>query len=719
MVQDGMTRAFRSMATALNVTLSSFEALQHASSNAIDTSSIETARRELASAELEINSIEQSLRDSQNQQDRFNRSVHNGGSAMNNLVNKARSLAGAYLGIQAIGQGIEAVDTNASQQARLSLIVEEPSPDLSAQDAMNAKLQQTEALQQKIYEAAQRSRGAYNDMVDITAKLGLLAGDAFNNNDELVAFTELMQKSFKISGASTTEASNAMYQLTQAMASGRLQGDEYRSIIENAPMLANAIADYCGVSRGELKELSSDGAISADIIKAAVFNMADDVETKFAQMPMTFNDAWTQIKNTATMQAQGLMQNVNSALNSSGGQAIINGITGAIGGLIAVLGIVFGLVMDVSSFFSDNWSMIEPIVTGVAIAFGLYTAALVAHNGVLAVTNMLEAISNTRKAVSQAATMLQANATFTATAAQYGFNAALMACPITWIILAIIALIAIFYAAVAAVNHFAGTSISATGMICGAFSVAAAAIGNAIIGLINWVIGNGIMLYNLIASFANFFATVFNDPVAAIAQLFADLFDTICGIVQNAAGMIDALLGSNISGAVAGFRADVADFVNNKIGDRTVTVMDKLNAKDYQLDRFEYGDAYNAGYNFGQGVSEKVSGAFKFDTNQYKSMMPDYSSMGSQLDDLGEGVGDTAKNTGRTADKLEATEEDLKYLRDLAEQEVIDRTVFRDIKVELGGVTNNVNSNMDLDGIVDYIGTALEDAMLSSAEGAH
>ena len=714
-----MSRAFRSMTTALNMTLSSFEALQHASSNAIDTSSIETARRELASAELEINSIEQSLRDSQNQQDRFNRSVHNGGSAMDNLVNKARSLAGAYLGIQAIGQGIEATDTYANNTARLSLIVDEPSGDLSIQDSINAKLQTTKELQDQIYQSAMRSRGSYNDMQESVAKLGLLAGDAFNNNDEIVAFNELLQKSFKIGGTDANGASAAMLQLTQAMGAGRLQGDEFNSIMENAPMIANAIAQYLGVAKGELKEMASDGEITADIIKAAMFSASSEIEEQFSQMPMTFSDAWTQIKSTATYQAQELMQNVNSALNSSGGQAIINGITSAIGGLIFALGVVFGLVMDVSSFFSDNWLMLEPIVLGLATAFGLYAVALGIYNGVRAVSNALDAIAAVRAQVHAAALMMQSGATFAATAAQYGFNAALMACPITWIILAIIALIAIFYAAVAAVNHFAGTSISATGMICGAFSVAAAAIGNTIIGLINWVIGNGIMLYNLIASFANFFATVFNDPVAAIAQLFADLFDTICGIVQNAAGMIDALLGSNISGAVAGFRADVADFVDNKIGDRTVTVMDKLNAKDYQLDRFKYGDAYNAGYKFGQGIDKKVSGAFKFDTNQYKSMMPDYSSMGSQLGNIGEGVGNTADNTGRTADALETTEEDLKYLRDLAEQEVIDRTVFRDIKVELGGVTNNVNSNMDLDGIVDYIGTALEDAMLSSAEGAH
>lgn len=706
-----MSRAFRSMTTALNITLSSFEALQRASSNAIDTSSIETARRELASAELEINSIEQSLRDSQNQQDRFNRSVHNGGSAMGNLVNKARSLAGAYLGIQAIGQGIEAVDANTSQQARLSLIVEPVGLENGAteQDVLNAKMQQTVALQEEIYQAAQRSRGVYGGMVDITAKLGLLAGDAFNGNDELVAFTELMQKSFKISGASATEASNAMYQLTQAMASGRLQGDEYRSIIENAPMLADAIADYVGVSRGELKELSSDGAISADIIKAAVFNMADDVETKFAQMPMTFSDAWTMIKNTATMQAQGLMQNVNNALNSSGGQAIINGITAAIGGLIAVLGVVFGLVADVSSFFSDNWSMIAPIVTGVAIAFGLYNAVLLANNTYQAISNGLKAITAINSAAHGAAITAELAATAGMTQAQLAFNAALLACPITWIILAIIALIAIIYAVVAAINHFASTTYSATGFICGLFMTLYAFLFNRFI----------VPARNALAMFVNFFANVFNDPVAAVKVLFYDMCLTVIGYISNMASAIE-----NIINKIPGVTVDITSGLDNfkgKLESASAKVKSESEWKEVMAttDYMDYGSAYKAGYNFGQGVDKKVSSMFDFNSNDIKSSLPDYQSLQDSIGGIGEGVGSTADNTGRTADALATTEEDLKYLRDLAETEVIDRTVFRDIKVELGGVTNNVNSNMDLDGIVDYIGTALEDAMLSSAEGAH
>lgn len=217
--------------------------------------------------------------------------------------------AGAYSGKQLI----DASDTWTNNSARLGLITN--------------SLQEQNVLQQKLYQSAKDTRGVYNDMVDVTAKLGLLAGDSFGSNAELVKFTELMQKSFKLSGASTTERQSAMYQLTQAMASGKLQGDEFRSIMENAPMLANSIAEYTGVSKGELKELSSDGAITADIIKNALFMAADDIESKFSTMPLTFGEAWNNIASDATMAFAPVYEQMNNALNGSIGQGVLDSLS--------------------------------------------------------------------------------------------------------------------------------------------------------------------------------------------------------------------------------------------------------------------------------------------------------------------------------------------------------------------------------------------------------
>lgn len=698
-LQDRFTPVIRNMSNALNMTLSSFEALQRASHNAVDTASIQAARQSLASVEVGINEIEQGIREASGQQQQFNNTVRGGGSAIDSMTGKIKSMVGAYVGIRSLGTGMQATDTYISNGARLDLI--------------NDGLQTQAELQDKIYQAAQRSRGEYNAMVNTVAKLGLLAGDAFKSNNELVAFTEFMNKSFKISGASTQESTNAMYQLTQAMASGRLQGDEYRSIIENAPMLANAIADYCGVSRGELKELASDGAISADIIKAAVFSTADDIEGKFATLPMTFSDVWTSIKNTAVQQFSVLMQKANGFLNSNTGKNMVNGISSAIGTLAIVLGVVLEMVMGISTFFSDNWSTIEPIIWGIVGAFVVYNSVLAIYNTQKSITAGLEAYHAAKAALAEGATLAQAAATTTATGAQVGFNAALLACPITWIIAAIILVIVCIYAVVGAINSIAGTSISATGIIIGAFGVASAAIVNILLGVVNFIIGIGIELYNLIATFANFFATIFNNPAAAIIDLFAGVFDFICGIVESAAGMIDTILGTDMSGAIAGFRQKISTAVDDIVGDSRVEVLQKVKQEDFKLEGLDYKEYWNAGYQTGEFVDDKLGSVFKMpNMNDLNNNMPDYSSMGQNIDNI-------AGDTGKMSDSLDTSEEDLKYLRDIAEREAINRFTTAEIKVDMGGVSNTINNMQDLDGIADYLAIKVEEQMQIAAEGVH
>lgn len=724
-VDDRMSGAFRAMNNALNIVVNSFADLQDATHNAVDVSSIQAARTELARAESAFNQIESSIQGATQQQEQFNRTVTNGGNAMGGLMGKVKSLVGAYVGMKAIEGGMDATDSYVSRQARLGLIVE---VDDEAVDAAQQKIEATAGLQNEIFAAAQRSRGEYGAMVDTVAKLGLLAGEAFNDTSEIVAFSETMQKAFKISGASTSEATNAMYQLNQAMASGRLQGDEYRSIIENAPLLADAIAEYCGVSRGELKELSSDGEISAEVIKGAVFKMASDVEEQFAEMPMTFSDAWTSIKNTATNRAQEVMQAVNANLNSNTGQAIIQGINNSIGVLINTLGIVLTIVMSVAGFFVDNWSMIEPIIWGVVGALGFYTGALMIHNGIQAFSNGLEALSAIAKYRSAKSTLANAAAHSAeaveiakATVAQAGFNTALFACPITWIIIAIIALIAIFYAAVAAVNKFAGTSYSATGIVCGAFMWLLSVIGNIFIALGELILGVVEYLVNPFINFANFLGNLFTNPISSIIYAFRDMGDSVLRILENIASAIDTVFGSNLSGAISGWRSGLSAMADSAVKkyapdenyEKIIENID-LSMSDFGINRFDNTDAYNTGYDFGEGIDKKIDSMFNFEMPDYEPT--DYSSM---LSDIGSGVGDTADNTGKTADNTDTSTEDLKYLRDIAERETVNRFTTAEIKVDMGGVNNTVTKMNDLDGIADYLAVKVEEQMQIAAEGVH
>lgn len=700
-VDDRMSGAFRAMNNALNIVVNSFADLQDATHQAVDVASIQAARTELARAEVEINQIESSIQSATQQQENFNRTVQNGGNAMGGLIGRVKSLVGAYVGMKAIEGGMDATDSYISRQARLGLIVD---VDDTAVDAAQQKIEATAELQNEIFAAAQRSRGEYGAMVDNVAKLGLLAGDAFNDTSEIVAFSETMQKAFKISGASTSEATNAMYQLNQAMASGRLQGDEYRSIIENAPLLANAIAEYCGVSRGELKELSSAGEISADVIKAAVFNMAEDVEQKFNEMPMTFSDAWTSIKNTATYRAQEVMQTVNNHLNSNTGQAIIQGINNSIGVLINTLGIVITMVMSVAGFFVDNWSMIGPIIGGVAVAMGIYTAAVIANNVAQGISSTLRYAAAVAAIAHGTATVAEQAAILGVSEAQLAFNAALYACPITWIIVAVIALIAIIYAAVAAVNKFAGTTYSATGIIAGLFATLGAHIVNRFV----------VPTWNTIAAFVNFFGNVWHDPVAAVKVLFYDMCLTVIGYITNMAHAIESVI-NKIPGVTVDITSGLDGF-QSQLESAAQSVKDESGWVEYvgKMDYIDYGDAAKAGYNFGKGIDSKLDSMFNFEMPDYET--PDYSSL---LSDIGSGVGDTADNTGKTADNTDTSTEDLKYLRDIAERETVNRFTTAEIKVDMGGINNTVNKMQDLDGIGDYLAELLEETAQIAAEGVH
>ena len=688
-LQDRFTPVLRNMSNGMNVLLNSFEAVQRASHNVIDTASLQSARQYINNAEIGINELEQGIREANTQQQQFNNTVRGGGSAIDSMAGKIKSMVGAYIGFRSLQAGMQATDTYVSNNARLDLI--------------NDGLQTQAELQDKIYQAAQRSRGEYNAMVNTVAKLGLLAGDAFGSNDELIAFTELMNKSFKISGASTQESTNAMYQLTQAMASGRLQGDEYRSIIENAPMLANAIADYCGVSRGELKELASDGAISADIIKAAVFATADDIEGKFATLPMTFSDVWTSIKNTAVQQFSELMQKVNGFLNSNTGKSMVNSISSAIGTLAIVLGAVLGMVMSVSTFFADNWSTIEPIIWGIVGAFVVYNGVLAIYNTYKSIAAGLEAYHAAKATWAAGATLAEAAATTTATGAQVGLNAALLACPITWIIAAIILVIVFIYAVVGAINDLTGSSISGTGVIAGAFATLGAHIINTFV----------IPVWNKIAAFINFFGNVWGDPIAAVKVLFYDMCSTVIGYIANMASAIEDVI-NKIPGVTVDITSGLDSF-KKQIDDASQKVKDESGWVEYvgRMDFIDYKDAYNTGYDFGKGIDDKLGSVFKMpNMDDYKNNMPDYSSMGQNLDNI-------AGDTGKMSDSLDTSEEDLKYLRDIAEQEAINRFTTAEIKVDMGGINNTVNNNADLDGIVDYLAIKVEEQMQIAAEGVH
>ena len=701
-VYDGMSPGLKAITNALNITISSFEAMQRASSNAIDTSSIQAAREQLNKAEIAFDEVEREIKQANEQQQKFNNEIRNGQTAASGLHSKFMKIAatvGAVLGVkQIIGLSDEITQTT----ARLNMI--------------NDGLQTTEQLQNMIFQSAQRSRASYADTADIVSKLGLRAGDAFASNAETIAFAENLNKMFVVAGASQQEMASASLQLTQALGSGVLRGEELNAVFEAAPNIIQTIADYLDVPIGQIRDMAAEGQITADIVKNAVLSATEEINQQFESMPMTFAQIWTMIKNEALMAFQPVLQRMNEIGNSERFNILINNLINGIVILATVAAELFDIITSIAGVISDNWSWLEPIVWGIVGAF-------IAYNAVALITNAILAIQGIQAKIAAASQMMQAGATFTATAAQYGLNAALYACPLTWIIILIIALVALFYAAVAAVNKFAGTSVSATGIIAGAFMTALAFIGNLFVGAYNLIIDIVASIWNYIASFAEFFANVFNDPIGSIIRLFAGMADTILEILQGIAKAIDAIFGSNLASAVSGWRSSLDGAVKGLVGEAKIKIP-RMDSSKLYLDRFEYGKAYDTGYKWGNQIEDKFNfknilgnaadslDAFKLGNNL------DAFKLGNNLDGIYKGVGDTAGNTAKMADSMDMLEEDLKYMRDLSEREAINRFTTAEIKVEMP-VNASINSELDLDGIVAHLEDKVYETMVIAAEGVH
>lgn len=652
-----------------------------------------------------VSNTERYIRDNVDEQGRFNQEINEGVSNADNLMDTIKGLVATYATIQTVGNVIELSDTMTQTTARLDLIVDDGGS--------------VAELQNKIYASAQNARGSYIATADAVSKLGMQASQAFNSNDELIAFTELLNKQFVNAGTSAQGIDSVMLQLTQSMAAGRLQGEELSAVLENATPIIQNIQRYLeevqGIDASNIKELASEGVITAEIIKNSMFYAADEINAKFESMPMTFGQIWQQFENTALMAFQPVLQRMNDLANNEAFNVMVENAVNALATVANIVLNIFEVMAAVGSFMYENWSILEPLVYGLVAALALYAAYL----GITKAAELASAAGKVIMCVAAyahaAATGAEVAATTAATAAQYGLNTALLACPIVWIIVLIIALIALFYAAVAAVNKFAGTSVSATGIICGAFMVALAFIGNIFVALWNLVVDVFVLIYNLVAEVANFIGNVFTDPIGAVCRLFFGLADTVLGILQALASAIDAIFGSDLAGSVQGWRDSLGGWVDETFG-KGEEIMAKMNADDMKLGRFEYGAAWDAGYSFGEGIDESISSfdpASLFDTN-----VPGADEYGAGLAGIGSGVDDIAGNTGSIADSMAITGEELKYLRDIAEQEAINRFTTAEITINQTN-NNNVNKDVDLDGFVSGLTDAVSEAVDIMAEGIH
>lgn len=698
---DGVTSPLQSMHKAMGVVLNTFEAMQQASGRAVDTVAIREAREEWAKAGTAFDTIEENIRNANNEQQNFNNSIREGSNSANGLLSIIKKVAIAAGGIAGINKVLNISDELASTKARLNLLVDDGGS--------------VEALEQKIMASAQRSRSVYFDTASAVAKLGLNAGNAFGGNiDQVIAFMEQVNKQFVIGGATAQEQSNAMIQLTQAMAAGALRGEELNSILDGAPGIARAIEKYMGIAEGSIKSVAQEGKVTAEVVKNAMFAMADETNAKFDSMPKTWAQIWAGMKNQALSMFAPILTKINQIANSSKFQQVTTALINGLAGVANIASSVLDILISIASVVVDNWSWIQPIIMGIV-------AAMLIYNGVALATNIIMGIQATAKAVHAAATAMEAGATFTATVAQQGLNAALLACPLTWIILLIIAVIAAIYAACAAVAKFTGVANSGFGVICGGIMVVIAFFKNLGLSVANIALG----IWNALGACASNIGTAFHNVISNVQGWFYNLLSTALTVV---AGICEALNKlpfvefdySGITSKASEYAAKSAEAYGNV--EEYKSVADAFNEGMSTFDTFQDGwaaDAFASGAAWGDGVADKVSGMFDFSAlDSMGADSLDAFNLGNDLDSIYGNTGDIANNTAATADALDIAEEDLAYLRDIAEREAINRFTTAEIKVEQHN-ENHISSEMDIDGIMDAWTENFAERLAVSAEGVH
>ena len=675
----------------------------------MDVSAANTAYLQLSQT---VGNTERYIRDNVDEQGRFNQEIASGTQQANELTNTIKRAVAAYVSIQSVGKALDISDELTQTTSRL--------------DMMNDGVQTTAELVNMVYAAAQDARGSFSQMADVVARFGNNAKDAFSSSEEVVAFADLIQKQMTIAGASTQEAANAELQLSQALGSGVLRGDELNSIFEQAPNLIQNIADYLDVPIGKIREMAADGELSADVVKAAIFSAADDINSKFNEMPMTWGQMWQSMQNTALIAFQPVLQRLNDLANSEAFQTFVQNAVEAMATLANIVLNIFELVGTVGGFIADNWSVISPIIYGVIGALAVYAAYLGIVKGIEIASAAATAIHSVAMSAKIGVMAALTGQTMAATAAQMGYNGALYACPVVWIIMLLIALIAIIFAVCNAIAKMTGIANSGFGVITGGVNVVIQFFKNLGLTVANIALGIG----NAIAALASNMMTAFHNAICNVQSWFYNLLSTACSVIENIAAALNKLPFvsfdySGISSAADDYAAKASEAAGNK--EDYTSISDAFNEGFTTFDAFQDGwasDAFNAGAAWGDGVADKVSN-FSLSDVFGQTDIPNVGDYTSGFNDaiansgIGDGVGSIDDNTGKIKDSLDVTEEDLKYLRDIAEQEAINRFTTAEINVDMSGMQNTVNSGDDIDGFMTKLTDSVNEAVDNMTEGVH
>lgn len=748
-LMDGMSKPLTSIVSAINLTISALDKVNGTNVN-INTSELVGARAEMIRAGADLkrieNDIAENIRRSEEAQNNFNNSLKSGVSNADNLYSKIKRFVGVYAGIQGLKNSLNLSDTLTQNSARLNLMLgnynspaesivnkeenltnnidssiysnvsndneniinnieknltnnisNNVSSDILNNQISNNSIENTRnvitenqganinlpQLQDMIFQSAQRSRGDYLATTDSIGKMGLMAGDSFNSAKEIVGFMELINKQFKIAGTNSAGIDAAMLQLTQAMGSGVLRGEEYNSILEQAPIIIQNIAKYLGVPKGQLKDMAAEGKITADVVKNAMFYAATDINEKFEAIPKTFGDAATNMKNNFIKEFTPISQKLNTFANSEGFMIFTNGIIKSMGAVTNATVSALNIMGKVGKFAYDNWNVLGPVIGGVTTAVIAYKSALILSNIEFIKNNILQGKNMIGAVLLGAKNFYLAGSTFMATVATKGLSAALMASPLGLFAGGIAVVVGVLYAGVVAFNALTGKAVSATGIITG--SIAA---------LVGSVLNYGIFLWNNIVSVAEAFVNVWKHPIYSVKKLFWDLVISILDIFDNFTGIVDTIARTDYSKKIKDYRTSIqAD-------------LDIAKPKDY-IDSNLKINPFNTG-NMMKTTYEKTAEIGNIFENETAVDM-------TESNDYLKGI---LNNTSSMSEGLDLTTEEIKYMRDAAEMEVINKFTTAEIKMEVQN-SNMISNNMDIHDVIDEFTEYLREKMQMTAEGVH
>ncbi len=602
----------------------------------------------LAQGVQSMEAMARATADAESEQRNHTLQVDQTAKSADKLLTLAKRVVAVLAGLKIVGDLAGMSDTMVQTTARLNL--------------MNDGLQSTDRLQKMIYQSAQRTRTSYTDTADMVAKLGQRAGDAFNSTAEVVQFAENLNKQFKIAGATQQEIASASLQLTQALGSGVLKGEELNAVFNSAPNVIQTIADYLDVPVGKIRDMASEGQITAEIVKNAMLRASDEIDEQFASIPMTYADAWTMIRNAGIEALGEVFSKLNDLLNSDTGKTIMEGLIGGFQVLSSGATGAIDLLASGAQFVMENWDYVYPILIGVGAALLLAGAAGVASG------------------LATAGSWMLAHLPFV-------------------LLMALLATMALGFFQAGGTAQEAGTVIGA--VFGGIYAVGYNLVAD---------------LWNLFATFGEFFANFMNNPAAAVAHLVSGLLDTILGMVETVANAIDALVGSNISGAVSGFRNNLSSWVDDTFGEQAVQIK--------RMAKLDTATMAQKGSDFGSDFGTKLDN-MNFSLDSLTNTFGGFDASSIPTVDAAGGLGDIGKvgsvgNVKNVEGEIKLSDEEIKLYRDLAEQRYLNQIELKTIAPQISvSIPESAAKNLTSQDIADKLKVLLIEQMGAGTVVAH